>query len=51
MPTPEELAAYRAKLEAKLAAKKPGASALAEIKKAKARDKIDKAVKRKCGGG
>jgi len=49
MPTPEELAAYRAKLQAKLAAKQ--GDALKEIKKAKARDKIDKAVKRKCGGG
>lgn len=50
MPTPEELAAYRAKLLAKHSVEKPE-TALAEIKKAKARAKIDRAVKRKCGGG
>jgi hypothetical protein len=41
--------AKRAAAKAALAAKQ--AAALQEIKKAKARSKIDKVVKRRCGGG
>jgi predicted DNA-binding protein (UPF0251 family) len=45
----EELKAYRKKIAENLSKKQ--AAAIQEIKQAKARAKIDRAVKRRCGGG